>query len=194
MEVKAHFRNARMAPRKLRVYRGVIKGLSAREAEAQLKFMPGYAPAILLQTLRSAVANAKHNFDIAPETLKVIDVIINGAFTLKRFQPVSKGMAHPILKRNSHVTIIVEDMVADGAKPKKRKVKKTKIEELTMEDLASGKVPKEGPHESIEDEQLKPNAETVARHSKQEQASNKVKMMQQGGDAKKTHRRKTVGD
>src|SRR5689334_21566709 len=130
MEVKAHYRNARMSARKLRVYRGAIKGLSAIEAMAQLKFMPGYGPVILLQTLRSAVANAHHNFDVAPENLKVSDVVIDAAFTLKRFQPVSKGMAHPILKRNSHVTIVVEDVVADGVVAKPRKARKTKIEEL----------------------------------------------------------------
>lgn len=191
MNIHAQYRNARMAPRKIRQYREAIKGLSAQEADAQLRFMAGQGPAILRDVLRSAVANAKHNYDIPVEDLRVTDIVIDGGFALKRFRPVSRGMAHPVLKRTSHITIVVTDTKSEG-KVKKTK-RKTQIEELTVADLAAGKVggEKEGVDITPQDE-VKP--ENAAMHkSKQEEARGKINLMQKGGDAKKTHRRKSLG-
>lgn len=191
MIITAQHKNARMAPRKIRQYRQLLKGLPVAEAEAQLRFLPGEAPSIIRKVLHSAIANAKHNFEIEAGNLKVIDVIIDGGFSLKRFQPVSRGMAHPILKRTSHVTVVIEE-VEPKATPTPRRA--AYIEELTAADVVTGKV---GTHETEMKEAPQPKgkvAKSVPHASKQEEAYTKMKMQQQGGDPKKSHRRKSIGD
>ncbi len=193
MEVRAQHRNARMAPRKLRHYRELLKGLPTKEATAQLTFMPGQASALLLKVLRSAVANAAANLDISEDKLTVRDIIIDGGFTMKRFRPVSKGMAHPILKRTSHITVVVEEL-SGGTEQVKRKKRKTEIQEFTADDVASGKVGgREVEHVEGEKDEKKP-ATNTPHPSKQEEAYQKMKMQQQGGDPKKSHRRKSLGE
>lgn len=111
MHVKAHHYNARMSPRKLRLLRSLLVGLPVKQAVAQLAYLPGKGPQIIDRVLRSAVANAKHNYELAEVNLKVSDLIIGEATTMKRFRPVSKGQAHPIKKYTAHVTIVVTDEV-----------------------------------------------------------------------------------
>jgi large subunit ribosomal protein L22 len=146
MEVRARHKNARMSARKLRVLRGAVRGLPVLEAEAQLQYLPGEAAQIILKVLRSAIANAQHNFEIAKETLKVADIIIDGAFTMKRHRPVSKGMAHAILKRSAHVTVVVEDTGTAGAA---RPGKKSEIKTVSLEELAEHT--EETPSTSVEE-------------------------------------------
>lgn len=192
MEIRAKYKNARMAPRKIRQYRDAIRGLSATEALAQLRFMHGQAPEILRDVLQSAVANALHNYDIPVANLKVADIIIDGGFALKRFRPVSRGMAHPILKRTSHVTIVVSDTTNLGKTTKSKR--KTEIQELTVEDVVAGKVGGEEPLESDVTPHDDSKPEGIGQHkSKQEEARGKMNIIQKGGDPKKTHRRKSLG-
>lgn len=192
MEIKATHRNARMAPRKIRQYRGLLRGLPAQAAVAQLRFMSGQAPAILRDVLMSAIANAQHNFEIPVDQLKVADIIIDGGFVLKRFRPVSKGMAHPILKRTSHVTVVIADTKGDSS-TKKTKTK-TQIEEITINDMAAQSVgeAKTSSTDVTPQDESKPTGAAVHK-SKQEEARGKMNIIQQGGNPKKTHRRKSIG-
>lgn len=107
MNVKAHHYNARMSPRKLRLLRPVVVGLPVKQAQAQLAYLPGKAPYLINRVLRSAVANAKHNHDLAEDSLRVGELIVGEATTLKRYRPVSKGQAHPIKKYTAHLTVVV---------------------------------------------------------------------------------------
>ncbi len=191
MEIRAQHRNARMAPRKIRVYREAIKGLPVTVADAQLQFMPGQGPALLRKVLRAATANARHNFDIAADSLTVTDVIIDGGYAMKRFQPVSRGMAHPILKRMSHITIVVTDAAGKTAPVKGRK---TKIQEFTADDIASGKVGTTTHVEEVSEREKPAGSTRPVALSKQEETYTKMKMQQQGGDPKKAHRRKSIGE
>lgn len=189
MEVKAQHKNVRMSARKIRVLRGVVRGLPVQAAEAQLKYRPSKAAQTVLKVLRSAVANAEHNFEIAPENLRVADVVIDGGFTLKRFRPSSRGSAKPILRRTSHVSVVVEE-VGETTK-KKKKARKTQIETITAEELIKGEIPAQ---EVEVEKESAPKKEVKAAPSKSEEAFQKVKMMQQGGDAHKSHRRKSMGN
>ena len=190
MEIKAQHRNARMSARKLRLMRSIVRGLSASEAEAQLQFMPGHAAEIVQEVLKSAIANASHNYDVAVDKLKVADLVVDESFKIKRFRAGSRGTAKPIHKYTSHVTVILEEVGA--VKEKKRKAKKTEIETITTEDFAKQAA------EIIEkptEEKGEVSSETAvpaAHPSKANAAFQKVKMMQQGGDAKKAHRRKSI--
>lgn len=97
-----------MAPRKVRLAAGAIKGKSAEEAEAVLEFLPKIAALPLRKLLKSAIANAKHNFNVEKENLMVKNITVDKGPTLKRFMPRARGMAAPIRKRESHVTIILK--------------------------------------------------------------------------------------
>ena len=108
-EIKAHLRYLRMAPRKVRLAAGAVKGKSAEEAEAVLEFLPKRAALPLKKLLKSAVANAKHNFNIEKENLFVKNITVDKGPTLKRFMPRARGSAAPIRKRESHVTIILQN-------------------------------------------------------------------------------------
>ena len=192
MEFRAHLKNVHMSPRKMRLVRAVIRGKAAEEAAAQLTFMSGKASGIVLKVLKSAMANARHNFDADEKTLVVGDLIINEGIVMKRWRPVSKGMAHPILKRMSHVTVILEERGA--AATKKVVGKKTEIADVTADEHL-----REHTHvepEEASDEVAPPAAEARQKPvlDKQQQAYLKQKMQQGGGDRAKSHRRKSISE
>ena len=119
-EIKAHLRFLRMAPRKVRVVANSIKGKSVKEAESTLKFL-GRRPKLPLEKLlKSAISNAKHNFNIESSGLFVKDIRVDVGPTLKRRLPRARGMATPIKKRSSHITIVLAD---ESVKTKNQKPK-----------------------------------------------------------------------
>jgi len=196
MKVSATQKHARMSPRKIRPYARMVQGMSAAAAETQLAFAVGKAPELLLTVLRSAVANAKNNLSIEASDLKVSSILINQGLVMKRYMPVSKGMAHPILKRTSHITITVEGG-SDAAKPKKAK-KAEKIETITAGEFVALEE-KEHDHEEHElsEQHLEKHAQeerTIEKTTdKKTGVFQKIKTNQQGSDAKKSHRRKSIG-
>ena len=111
MEVKATTRYARISPFKLRLPIDEIKGKNAGEAVTILKFMPLKAAGIISKTLQSAIANAEHNNELDVDKLFVKNIIVDQGPSMKRFRPRARGRASRILKRTSHVTVIVEETV-----------------------------------------------------------------------------------
>ena len=109
MEAKAIARHIRIAPRKIRIVVDLIRGKNIGEAFAILKFTPKVGADVVEKVLRSAVANAEHNFDMNVDVLFVSDVFVDQGPTLKRVHPRSRGQAFKILKRSSHVTLVVKD-------------------------------------------------------------------------------------
>jgi large subunit ribosomal protein L22 len=109
MDVKAVAKYVRISPQKVRKIVGAIKGNSVENSINILKFMPQKAAGIVEKILRSAVANADNNNDIDIDTLIVKNVIVNEGPTLKRFRARARGRGSRILKRSSHITVIVTD-------------------------------------------------------------------------------------
>ncbi len=105
--VRAIAKYVRMTPRKLRLVADLIRGKSAQEAWSILEFTPKRAAGPLKKVLESAIANAKHNNEFAPETLSVSRVLIDEGPTMKRFTPRARGRAGAIKKRTSHITVVV---------------------------------------------------------------------------------------
>ena len=117
----AHLKFARMGPRKLRRVADAIRGLSVREALVLLKFSGVFASEPLEKLLRSAVANAENNHDMAADELYVAKITVDGGpggGITKRLDPRAQGRAAFKRKRMSHVTIAV------GPTPPKRQPKK----------------------------------------------------------------------
>ena len=106
-EHKAHLRYLRTAPRKVRLVARALRGKSAKEAETALRFMVKKSAEPMLKLLRSAVANAKHNFNIPQEKLFVKNITVDKGPILKRSMPRARGSASPIHKHTSHISIIL---------------------------------------------------------------------------------------
>ena len=105
-EAKAVAKYIRIAPRKLRIVINLIRGQSVNEAFAILKYTPKVGSE---KVLRSAVANAEHNFDMNVDNLVVSSAFVDQGPTMKRIHPRSRGQAFKILKRSSHVTVAVSE-------------------------------------------------------------------------------------
>ncbi len=113
MEARAIARSVGMSPRKMRMVVDLIRGRGVNEAYSILKFSKKAATTPVEKTLRSAVANATQNAQAAGSFLDVDDLVVREVYvdegrTLKRFSPRAMGRATPIMKRTSHVTIIVD--------------------------------------------------------------------------------------
>ena len=111
MEAKAYLYDIRISPRKVKVVLDIIRGRSYDEAVAILKNTPKAASEILLKVVNSAAANAEHNMNLNKSDLFVAEAFAGQGPILKRIQPVSKGRAHRINKRTSHITIVLDTKV-----------------------------------------------------------------------------------
>lgn len=109
MESKAVAKYIRITPRKVRIVLDLIRGKNVAEAFAILKFTPKAGAVVVEKVLRSAVANAENNFDMDVDKLFVKAAFADQGPTLKRIHPRSRGQAFKILKRTSHVTIVVDE-------------------------------------------------------------------------------------
>lgn len=109
MEAKAIARHIRIAPRKVRVVIDLIRGKSVDEALTILKFVPKRASKPIEKAVASAAANAEHNLNLNKDNLYVSECFVDAGPTLKRFQPRQRGQAFPILKRTSHITVVVKE-------------------------------------------------------------------------------------
>ena len=109
MEARAILRNVRIAPRKVKVMCDLIRGKSAAEANAIMMNTPKAASEILVKLLKSAVANAENNHNMDPEKLYVAEVSVSPGPIMKRIRPMSHGRAFRILKRTSHITLVLKE-------------------------------------------------------------------------------------
>jgi len=116
MEIIAQTKFIRFSPRKLRLAADLIRPLSIKQALTTLKHLPQKSGSVLLKTLKQAVANAVNNHHLNRDQLKIKTLEINAGPVYKRYQPVSRGRAHPIKKRTSHIKIILTAKEANGAK------------------------------------------------------------------------------
>ena len=109
MQAKAIAKYVRISPLKVNFICKEIRGKQVDEALAILKFTPKKGARILEKVLNSAIANAEHNFGLNREDLFVSQAYANNAPVMKRWRPKANGMAYPILKRSSHVGVVVEE-------------------------------------------------------------------------------------
>ena len=109
MEVRAVTRYVRIAPRKARLVTELIKGKPVEEALTILRFVPKKAARLVDKTLRSAVANAEQNPNIDVDTLYIKRIFVDGGPTMKRWRARAMGRAPKIIKRPSHITVILDE-------------------------------------------------------------------------------------
>ena len=108
MEVRALANDQPVAPRKVRLVLDMVRGRTVDEALSLLEFMPQPSARIVWKVIKSAAANAENNFDLNPDGLKIKSAVAGDARTLKRYRARSRGRMAPVLKRYSHIEVVVE--------------------------------------------------------------------------------------
>ena len=116
MQARAKLSYVRQSPLKMRIVADVVRGQRVDFALNKLQFMPQKAATPIRKTIESAVANLLDQSDerVDETALVVQQITIDGAPMFKRFQPVSRGRAHRIHKRQSHLTVIIGPGVGKG--------------------------------------------------------------------------------
>jgi large subunit ribosomal protein L22 len=109
MEVTAKYKYARISPQKCRLVADVVRGKPVGNALSTLKYMPKKGAKLVYKVLASAVANAENNNGADIDELKVHRIMVDTAPVLKRFAARAKGRGARIVKRNSHITVVVSD-------------------------------------------------------------------------------------
>lgn len=108
-EAKAMAKSVRMSPRKARLVVDLIRGKKAGEAVAILNNTKSTVTEDILKVLNSALANADHNYGMDVNALYVKEIYVNEGATLKRMRARAKGSGNRILKRTSHITVVVAE-------------------------------------------------------------------------------------
>ena len=101
-------KSIRISPYKVRSVLDVIRNKSYRDAVALLKSLNKSSCTPILKVVNSAAANAENNLGMNKDTLYVAECFADEGKTLKRYQPVSKGRGHSIMKRTTHITVILD--------------------------------------------------------------------------------------
>lgn len=116
IHTKAVLRQLRISPRKVRLLIDLIRGKRVAEAMVQLEVSRKSAALPVRKLLASAVANATHNHEAKPETLRITQAFVDGGPIMYRWMPRAMGRATPIRKRCAHVTIVLEGEATKNAK------------------------------------------------------------------------------
>ncbi|QIE02196.1 50S ribosomal protein L22 [Buchnera aphidicola] len=109
MEILAQHRQARSSAQKVRLIVNLIRNKKVPEALNILTYNKKKAAILVKKVLESAIANAEHNDGVDIDQLKIKQIFVNEGSTMKRMMPRAKGRADRILKRTSHITVIVSD-------------------------------------------------------------------------------------
>lgn len=125
--VTAHARNLHIAPRKMRLVTNLVKGMQVSTAITQLAFVNKKAAPMVEKLLKSAVANAEHNFSMSGDNLYIKTITCDMGPTMKRYFPRARGSAFVIQRKTSHVHVVLEERPGKPAK-KKAELKKEKTD------------------------------------------------------------------
>lgn len=117
MQVQAKVSNLRIAPRKLGLVAGLVRGRSVADSLVILEHTPKHGAVMLAKLIKSAAANAEANHNLKAEQLKLATIDVGTGGMLKRWRPAAFGRAKPIRKRFTHVRVVVE---ADATTKPKR--------------------------------------------------------------------------
>ena len=109
MEARATLKYARISPRKVKIVLDLNRNQDADKAMAILRFTPKAACEYLEKLLKSAMANAENNHNMDVSKLYVAECFVGPGPTLKRIRPKDHGRAHRILKRTSHITLVLRE-------------------------------------------------------------------------------------
>lgn len=139
MEIKAKLKHVRISPQKVRLVVDVIRGLGVDKALAQLHFLNKKATGPVEKLVKSAIANALNGFELNRDNLFVKEIMVDEGQKLKRWMPKARGRATPILKRTSHINLVLGELVDSGLKQAKKQEIEAPIKLDAGVDLEAGK-------------------------------------------------------
>lgn len=151
MEVKASIKNLNIAPKKVRLVAGLVRGKKVEDALDQLRFLNKKSAQSIADLIRTGVANAEHNFKLSADNLMIKELRVDKGMTLKRWTPRAFGRATTINKIMSHVNLVLAEVQptsstkkatkeeAAPAEVKKAPAKKTTAQASKTQKAASAK-------------------------------------------------------
>ena len=161
MEVRSTYRYARISPFKAREVTREIQGLPVAAALDLLAFTPKKAAFLINKTLKSAIANAENNANLKPDGLVVKEAVVGEGPTFKRIMARARGSASRILKRTSHIRIVLTDEIKlENRETRKAKQKAERRAERKKKEIEAGEATGKSPAEQ------KPRAKKAAKKSK----------------------------
>ena len=119
MSVKAVAKGVQMSPRKVGVVAALVRGHTVADALVILSHVPRRAALPVTKVIESARANADHNHNYKPDSLKIIEISVSPGLRIKRFRPAAHGRALPFQRRTSHIRVVVEGDQRAAKKPAK---------------------------------------------------------------------------
>lgn len=117
MAVQALSKGVPMSPRKVGVVASLVRGRTVAEALTILQHVPRRAALPVIKTVQSAKANADHNHNLKPDTLRIVEITVNHGPRLKRYRPAAHGRALPFQRRTSHIRVVVDGEARVAKKP-----------------------------------------------------------------------------
>jgi len=174
MQTKAKLKYLKISPRKVRLVLDVIRGMDAKMAKEQLKFLNKKSNIPILKLLNSAIANAKENQELEESNLYIKEVRADEGPTYKRWRARARGRADTIRKRTSHVTIILDERKPSKGRREPKKIEM--LEPIKFEEMRG----KEKAEEKVETPPL-----DLASMSKKEKAKEKTGFFQKEKQEKK---------
>lgn len=124
MPVQAIAKGVRISPRKVSPVAALVRGRTVEDAITILNYTPRRAATAVKKAVQSAKANAEHNHNLKPGTLKIVEISVTAGPRLKRYRPAARGMALPYQKRTSHIRVVVDGEVRVAKKPVEKKEEK----------------------------------------------------------------------
>src|SRR5712692_157286 len=161
MEVRSIYKYARISPFKVREVTREIQGLPVSAALDVLAFTPKKAAFLIGKTLKSAVANAENNANLRVDGLVVKEAVVGEGPTMKRMMARARGSGSRILKRTSHIRIVLSDEISIETR-ETRKAKQKQEEKAAKKEAKAG----ETPERSTSTAERKPKAKKAAKKAK----------------------------
>jgi large subunit ribosomal protein L22 len=124
MSVIAIAKGVRMSPRKVSVVADLVRGRTVSDALTILEHTPRFAAKAVSSVIKSAQANAEHNYNMKRDTLKIVEISVNAGPRMKRFMPAARGSANPYQLKSSHIRVIVDGEVRASKPATETKVTK----------------------------------------------------------------------
>ncbi len=128
MPVQAIAKGVRMSPRKVGVVASLVRGRTVADALVILEHTPRRSAEPVLKAVSSAKANAEHNHNFKPDTLKIVEISVSPGPRLKRFRPAARGRALPFQRRTSHIRVVVDGELRVAKKVSEKVAKPAKKE------------------------------------------------------------------
>lgn len=169
MEFVAVQKNTRQTPRKVRLVANQIKDLPLEKALRQLAVIRKKSTLVLLKVMKQAMANAKNNHNVAVTDLEIKEIRVDEGSRYKRFRAVSRGRAHNVIKRNSHVTVVLAQKsapVAGSTQAVASTTEKNVTSEKSGATKTSAKAEKVAPKKETKSKTVKQSTKKAAKPTK----------------------------